>query len=73
VWGAVLTEETLTSDLVAVGVGTRNLKELGSDRGAETYDYIMAAEMNEKTSTERLKREEEIKKRDLDEELASSQ
>jgi hypothetical protein len=28
VWGAVLTEETLTSDMIGVGVGKRSLKEL---------------------------------------------
>ena len=72
VWGAVLTEETLTSDLIGVGVGKRNLKELDSDRGAETYDYIMAAEVNDKETTERQRREEEMQKSSLDQELVKN-
>ena len=47
----------MTSDLIGVGVGTRNLKEIGSDRGAEAYDFIMAAEIKEKEAAERLLQE----------------
>ena len=42
VWGSILQEESLTSDLTGVQVGRRSLREIGSDRGAETYDYLLA-------------------------------
>ena len=42
VWGSILQEESLTSDLNEIGVGRRSLREIGSDRGAETYDYLLA-------------------------------
>ena len=71
VWGAVLTEETLTSDLIGVGVGTRNLKEIGSDRGAEAYDFIMAAEIKEKEAAERLLQEKDQLRVNLDQDLVS--
>ncbi len=73
VWGAVLTEETLTSDLTGIGVGKRSLKDLGSDRGAETYDYMMAAEVaaaeRADANVERVKREEELRRSSLDQDL----
>ena len=73
VWGAVLTEETLTSDLTGIGVGKRSLKDLGSDRGAETYDYMMAAEVaageRADAKVERVKREDEMRRSSLDQDL----
>ena len=42
VWGSILQEESLTSDLNDIGVGRRSLRDIGSDRGAETYDYLLA-------------------------------
>lgn len=42
IWGTIIQEETLNTDLLGVGVG-RSLKDLDSDRGAETYDYTLVA------------------------------
>ncbi len=42
VWGNFLQEETLNTEMTGIGVG-RTLKDISSDRGAETYDYIAAA------------------------------
>ncbi len=41
VWGSILQEDALTSELNDIGVGG-SLKDLDSDRGAETYNYILA-------------------------------
>ena len=43
IWGSVLLENTLASDMTGIGVG-RTIKDLDSDRGAETYDYHLAVE-----------------------------
>ena len=43
VWGSFLQEDSLNSEMTGVGVG-RTLKDLHSDRGAETYDYYAASE-----------------------------
>lgn len=41
VWGSIIQEESLTEEFGgAVGVG-KSLKDLHSDRGAETYDYTL--------------------------------
>ena len=42
VWGSILQEETLSSEMTGIGVG-RTLKDVCSDRGAETYDYHAAS------------------------------
>ena len=44
VWGSILQEDALNSELKSIGVGQKSLKTLDSDRGAETYDYTLAAE-----------------------------
>ena len=46
---SILQEDALNSEMVAsLGVGRKSLKELDSDRGAETYDYSLAAEVKAK-------------------------
>jgi len=65
VWGSILQEESLTSDLTGVQVGRRSLREIGSDRGAETYDYLLA---QEHAATERADAET-MRAREREEEL----
>jgi len=42
VWGNIVQEESIASSIEGFGVG-RQLKDLASDRGAETYDYTLIA------------------------------
>ena len=41
VWGSFLQEDSLNTEMTGIGV-SRTLKDLQSDRGAETYDYFAA-------------------------------
>lgn len=41
IWGSILQEESLNNELNNIAMG-RNLRDLNSDRGSETYDYVMA-------------------------------
>jgi phosphorylated adapter RNA export protein len=66
VWGSILQEESLTSEMTGIGVG-RTLKDLESDRGAETYDFFLVAEAREKEKTEAAGRV----KSDLDSQLTN--
>merc|ERR1712226_1094460 len=59
VWGNFMQEESLNSEMSGVGVG-KSLKDLHSDRGAETYDYTLIAK--ERREEERKKRKEEKNK-----------
>lgn len=43
VWGSILQEDALTSEMTGIGVG-RTAKDLPTDRGAEAYDYYLAGE-----------------------------
>ena len=43
VWGSFLQEDSLNAEMTSIGV-SRTLKDLQSDRGAETYDYFAASE-----------------------------
>lgn len=65
VWGSILQEETLTADMTGIGVSGRNLKELNSDRGAETYDYIQV--MEAKAEMQAMSKQKEME--DLDSQL----
>ena len=65
VWGSILQEESLTSEMTSIGVGGRSLKDLDSDRGAETYDYHLAQEQQQQ-ERERGRQEHDAK---LDEDL----
>ena len=51
VWGSLIQEESLTAELGGVGVG-RTLKDLNSDRGAETYDFTIRQEERKKEREE---------------------
>ena len=57
VWGSFIQEESLNAEITdSLGVG-RSLKDLGSDRGAETYDFTLIAK--ERREEERKKKLEE--------------
>ena len=44
-WGSILQEDALNMELnCSLGVGRKSVKDIASDRGAETYDYTLAAE-----------------------------
>ncbi|TRY67014.1 hypothetical protein TCAL_16953 [Tigriopus californicus] len=45
IWGSLLQEESLNSELNNIAMG-RNLRDLQSDRGSETYDYVMAQKIS---------------------------
>jgi len=70
IWGNFMQEESLNSEMSGVGVG-KSLKDLHSDRGAETYDYTLIAK--ERREEERKKRGEEKDKEvsNLDAEMDS--
>merc|ERR1719220_2611319 len=54
VWGSVVQEESIAESIGSFGVG-RQLKDLGSDRGAETYDFtLIAKERKEERRKQRL-------------------
>ena len=57
VWGSVVQEESIADSIGSFGVG-RQLKDLGSDRGAETYDFTLVAK-DRREERERLRREGE--------------
>ena len=40
VWGSILHEDALTSELTSIAVGRKSVKDLNSDRGAEVNIYI---------------------------------
>jgi len=58
VWGSLIQEESLTEELGGVGVG-KSLKDLHSDRGAETYDYTLHQ------ADKKAEREAEMKERSM--------
>jgi len=70
VWGSVVQEESIAESIGSFGVG-RQLKDLGSDRGAETYDFTLIAK--ERKEERRKQRMEEFNKKgeDLDNEMDS--
>lgn len=42
IWGNMLQEETLTHEMTGIGV-RRQMKDFGSDRGAESYNFMAAS------------------------------
>ena len=70
VWGSVVQEESIAESIGSFGVG-RQLKDLGSDRGAETYDFTLIAK--ERKEERRKQRLEEVgrKEEGLDNEMDS--
>ena len=61
VWGSFLQEDSLNSEIQNFGVG-RNLKDIQSDRGAETYDYFAAT--NEKRASSQRNSTESMEQKD---------
>ena len=75
VWGSFIQEESLNTEMSgALGVG-RSLRDLDSDRGAETYDYtLIAKEREEERKKERKKIKEGNRNKEsntLDDEMDS--
>merc|ERR1719244_106406 len=67
VWGSIIQEESLNSEMAGtLGVG-RRLKDLGSDRGAETYDFTLI----EKERREERAREKQDEKKGAENTLDS--
>jgi len=71
VWGSLIQEEALNDEVAgSLGVG-KSLKDLNSDRGAETYDFTQIAK--ERRAEERRQRQAEKQKKgtQLDDEMDS--
>ncbi len=68
VWGSILQEESLTQEMTGIGVG-RTLRDVESDRGAETYDYVRAQEMEAERRAQREREEKDREEEGLDREL----
>ncbi|XP_023320111.1 phosphorylated adapter RNA export protein [Eurytemora carolleeae] len=66
IWGTIIQEESLNSTLSGFGVN-RSLKDLGSDRGAETYDFTIPLE--EKAKERQRQKEARKKDNKLEEEM----
>jgi len=75
VWANLIQEESLNSEMTGALVGGKNLKELNSDRGAETYDYtLIAAERakeRQKEEANRKKGKKTERSTSLDDEMDS--
>lgn len=67
IWGSIIQEQSLSATLSGVGVN-KSLKDLNSDRGAETYDFTI---LQEEKAKEREKRRAELKNGKLDAEMKS--
>jgi hypothetical protein len=50
-------------------VGRRSLKDLGSDRGAETYDFALAQQIQEASRQQQMELEKRTKTEAMDQEL----
>merc|ERR1719500_1701064 len=71
VWGSFIQEESLNSEMTgALGVG-RSLRDLDSDRGAETYDYTLIAKERREEEKRRRKDEKNKEVTSLDDEMDS--
>ena len=72
VWGSILQEDSLNSELASsLGVGRKSLKDVVSDRGAETYDFSLAAEAKAKEEAEARKGAEKNLDRELEDYFVS--
>ncbi len=69
VWGSILQEESLEREMTGIGVGRRSLRDLDSDRGAETYDYVLAQEVEQERRARREREEREREEEGLDKDL----
>jgi len=71
VWGNFIQEETLNTEMTgSLGVGV-NLKDLDSDRGAETYDYTQIIKERQEEERRRKLEEKNSKGSKLDDEMDS--
>ena len=71
VWGNFIQEESLTAEISgSLGVG-KSLKDLHSDRGAETYDYTQIIKEREREEKRKKKDGTEKEKSGLDDEMDS--
>merc|ERR1712029_578411 len=71
VWGSFIQEETLNTEMTgSLGVGV-NLKDLNSDRGAETYDYTQTIKEKQEEERKRKLAEKDSKGSKLDDEMDS--
>jgi len=71
IWGSFIQEESLNTEMTgALGVG-RSLRDLDSDRGAETYDYTLIAKERREEEKRRRKGEKNKEVTSLDDEMDS--
>jgi len=71
VWGSFIQEESLNTEMSgALGVG-RSLRDLDSDRGAETYDYTLIAKEREEERRKNKKENKNKESNTLDDEMDS--
>jgi len=71
VWGSLIQEESLNTEMSgALGVG-RSLRDLDSDRGAETYDYTLIAKERREERRREKKGEKNKEVSSLDDEMDS--
>ena len=63
VWGSFLQEDSLNSSIQSFGVG-RNLKDIQSDRGAETYDFHAAAASSDRRTSSQRNSTESMEQKD---------
>jgi len=71
IWGSFIQEETLNAEMTgSLGVGV-NLKDLNSDRGAETYDYTQIIKEKQEEERRRKLAEKDSKGSKLDDEMDS--
>eukprot|EP00092_Neocalanus_flemingeri_P009436 GFUD01010153.1.p1 GENE.GFUD01010153.1~~GFUD01010153.1.p1 ORF type:complete len:502 (-),score=192.13 GFUD01010153.1:548-2053(-) len=71
VWGSLIQEESLNTEMSgALGVG-RSLRDLDSDRGAETYDYTLIAKERREEEKRKRKGEKNKEVSSLDDEMDS--
>ena len=71
VWGSFIQEESLNAEITdSLGVG-RSLKDLGSDRGAETYDFTLIAKERREEERKKKLEEKQSKGSKLDDDMDS--
>jgi len=71
IWGSYIQEESLNAEITgSLGVG-KSLKDLDSDRGAETYDYTLIAKEREEEERRKKLVEKQKKGSKLDDDMDS--
>lgn len=69
VWGSVIREDTLTSELTSITVGRKSAKLLSSDRGSEAYEYAFGTSSRKPVKREQIKFDREVTEKELDMDL----